>query len=298
MRLKAFQKKKKVSSQSGAVLLFALGVMLILFIIGMRFLSVTASRQMVSNNQKDSLQAQLIAEAGIADALHELEKDRNWRAGFGNKVFAGGTYSVSIKGSISADVVELTSQSSFKNCGKSIYVNVTLPPQNGEVTVWATAEGTGPNEWHDRPRCYDSISGPNGQFAKHKIAESGENEMTLTGPRQEKIQVKITKLEIVFYGYLDKKLIDDYQMIRWETPKTGENGTYHNLGQAELSDIVGWGNEDYVYVDVTADAPSGGWKWSHFSENSDLQLRFESVQVHGRDPVTLFVDCAGFRISW
>lgn len=41
-------------------------------------------------------QAHGIAEAGLEDALHELYADPGWRAGFKNKPFAGGSYTVTI----------------------------------------------------------------------------------------------------------------------------------------------------------------------------------------------------------
>lgn len=41
-------------------------------------------------------QAQAIAEAGMDDALHSLLLDNSWRAGFSNKAFAGGKYTVTL----------------------------------------------------------------------------------------------------------------------------------------------------------------------------------------------------------
>ena len=66
--------------EAGYALIFALGVMSILLVIGLRFLAVVQARQMTTNNEKQAIQAALLADAGVARAAYELSQSKIGRA--------------------------------------------------------------------------------------------------------------------------------------------------------------------------------------------------------------------------
>lgn len=89
------------------------GATLILTLITVAAFSLTAAivyagvRSQVNSvvYAKRSAQAQAIAEAGLEDALSNLLKDPTWRAGFTDKAFAGGTYTVTLSTDIAPWIV-------------------------------------------------------------------------------------------------------------------------------------------------------------------------------------------------
>jgi len=51
-------------------------------------------------NQIYAAEAQAIAEAGLNDAFSELRSDSSWTAGFSNKSFENGLYTVTVSGTL------------------------------------------------------------------------------------------------------------------------------------------------------------------------------------------------------
>jgi len=75
------------------MVVFAIALLSVL-VMGMLELN-TEDFQLIQN-QIYSAQAQVIAEAGLNDALSEIRIDSNWNSGFSNKSFEGGSYTVDV----------------------------------------------------------------------------------------------------------------------------------------------------------------------------------------------------------
>lgn len=80
----------------GAGLTLALLSVLVMALMGAAVYALTRALARESVYVKRSAQAQAIAEAGVEDAMLQLLLNRNWRTGFTNKPFAGGSYTVTL----------------------------------------------------------------------------------------------------------------------------------------------------------------------------------------------------------
>ncbi len=63
----------------------------------MGHLQVNAEEIQLMQNHLHSIEAMVVAEAGINDALAQLRVDSTWNTGFADKPFSNGTYTVTIK---------------------------------------------------------------------------------------------------------------------------------------------------------------------------------------------------------
>ncbi len=90
----------------GSVILIAVFVIALLATLVTGILQVNTEELLLMQNQIYSAEAQGIAEAGINDAFAELRSDATWVAGFADKAFAGGSYSVNVTGSVPELTVE------------------------------------------------------------------------------------------------------------------------------------------------------------------------------------------------
>jgi hypothetical protein len=70
--------------------------MLSALVIGM--LEIDTEEIQIMRNQIYAVQAMATAEAGLNDAFYQIRYDPNWSAGFSNKAFNGGTYTVTVEG--------------------------------------------------------------------------------------------------------------------------------------------------------------------------------------------------------
>jgi len=64
-------------------------------VVGM--LQINTEEIQLMQNHINIAQALTIAEAGVEDAIRCLRSDKDWKAGFQDKTFAGGKYTVQIK---------------------------------------------------------------------------------------------------------------------------------------------------------------------------------------------------------
>jgi hypothetical protein len=62
-------------------------------------LEINTEELQLMQNQVFAAQALAIAEAGLNDAFSELRADSGWNAGFSDKAFEGGTYTVDVNSS-------------------------------------------------------------------------------------------------------------------------------------------------------------------------------------------------------
>lgn len=282
--------------EGGYALVFALAVMLVVLIVGMRYLAVVHSRQKVSNNEKDALQALLAADAGIERAARELSLDMSWNGSYSSLPLGGGSYSVSITGR-SAGYVEVAAKGTYRGVTMGRMARVYTPDSSGIAQLWGGCYGTGTNEWKDEENLVDSADGETGTYSYHKLGE-GADQMSLGGFGSDIRSAPITKVELVISGYVSHDPDNDYLRAQWCLPGLGASGVWHAWPQSELSAHDAFWLAGRMYLDVTADAPSGGWRWQHFYHGTDLELRFSSARINEDDSVILYVDCAGFRVTW
>ena len=71
----------------------------LLSVLVMGMLQMNTEEIQIVQNQIFAAEALAIAEAGLNDALSELRVDSNWNAGFTDKAFNAGSYTVNVNGS-------------------------------------------------------------------------------------------------------------------------------------------------------------------------------------------------------
>jgi len=79
---------------NGSVLLITIFVVALLSAITIGILQMNTEEIQLMRNQIRAAEALATAEAGLNDAFSELRTDPNWSAGFINKAFNGGSYTV------------------------------------------------------------------------------------------------------------------------------------------------------------------------------------------------------------
>ena len=80
----------------GSVLLLVIFVIALLAALAIGMLQLSTGELQLMRNQIYAAEALAIAEAGLNNAFIELRNDPNWSAGFANKAFNGGSYTVAI----------------------------------------------------------------------------------------------------------------------------------------------------------------------------------------------------------
>ena len=84
---------------NGTVLLMAIFATALLSVLVMGMLQMNTEEIQIVQNQIFAAEALAIAEAGLNDAFSELRVDPNWNAGFTDKAFNDGSYTVNVNGS-------------------------------------------------------------------------------------------------------------------------------------------------------------------------------------------------------
>jgi Tfp pilus assembly protein PilX len=83
----------------GVVLIMAVFIVALLAAIVTGMLQINTEEIQIMQNHLRAAEALAIAEAGLNDALAQLRADATWDAGFADKAFAGGAYTVTREGS-------------------------------------------------------------------------------------------------------------------------------------------------------------------------------------------------------
>ncbi|MHC4424861.1 MAG: hypothetical protein ACYSYV_02050 [Planctomycetota bacterium] len=83
----------------GSVLLMTVFVIAFLSALVMGMLQMNTEEIQIVRNQIFAAEALAAAEAGLNDVLSELRTDPNWNAGFTDKAFSGGSYTVDVNNS-------------------------------------------------------------------------------------------------------------------------------------------------------------------------------------------------------
>ena len=89
---------KKKPGNNGTVLLMAIFATALLSVLVMGMLQMNTEEIQIVQNQISAAEAMAIAEAGLNDAFSELRADPNFSAGFTDKAFNGGSYTVDVNG--------------------------------------------------------------------------------------------------------------------------------------------------------------------------------------------------------
>ena len=82
----------------GSVFLMVVFALALFSVIVMGMLEINTEELQLMQNHVYSSQALAVAEAGLNDAFSELRADSAWNAGFSDKAFEGGSYSVVVNG--------------------------------------------------------------------------------------------------------------------------------------------------------------------------------------------------------
>jgi len=96
----------------GTVLLVAIFVIALLSAVVIGMLQLNTEEIKLVHNQISAAHALAVSEAGLNDAFSELRIDPNWSVGFSDKAFNGGSYTVTVSGSLPNLTVESTGTSS------------------------------------------------------------------------------------------------------------------------------------------------------------------------------------------
>jgi type II secretory pathway component PulK len=84
---------------NGSVMLMAIFAIALLSVLVAGMLQMNTEEIQLVQNQIFAVEALATAEAGLCDAFSELRVDPNWNAGFADKAFDGGSYTVDFNGS-------------------------------------------------------------------------------------------------------------------------------------------------------------------------------------------------------
>ncbi len=85
--------------ESGSVLLVVVLLVALLAAVVMGHLQVNTEEIQLMRNHTGGAEALATAEAGLNDALAQLRQDPGWRAGYLDKPFGAGSYTVAVDGS-------------------------------------------------------------------------------------------------------------------------------------------------------------------------------------------------------
>lgn len=96
----------------GTALILAVFIVALLAAVIMGMLQISTEEIQIMRNQIYTADAQAITEAGLNDAFYEIRADINWNAGFTDKAFNGGSYTVIVGGSIPNITITSTGTSS------------------------------------------------------------------------------------------------------------------------------------------------------------------------------------------
>ena len=116
---------KKVPKYKGSVLLIAVFVIALLSTLVIGMLQINTEEIQIAQYQVNAAKAMLITEAGLNDAFAELRDNSGWTAGFTNKAFSDGSYTVAVTGSLPNLTVNSTGIWN-NSLGATIEADVTL----------------------------------------------------------------------------------------------------------------------------------------------------------------------------
>ena len=119
--------QKKLVEEKGSALFVTLLLVILVFTIGIAILELTGTETKISHNQKIATQALFLAEAGVQMAIHQLELDPQWKAGYRNYPLGKGVIKeVKIENKLYS--VRIESQGEVQGVGRRIRTDLTKIP--------------------------------------------------------------------------------------------------------------------------------------------------------------------------
>jgi Tfp pilus assembly protein PilX len=96
----------------GTALILAVFIIALLAAVVMGMLQINTEEIQVMRNQFYAVEALAVAEAGLNEAFYEIRADSSWNAGFADKSFNDGLYTVSVGGALPNLTITSTGTSS------------------------------------------------------------------------------------------------------------------------------------------------------------------------------------------
>ena len=97
---------------NGTVFLIVVFAIALLTTITVGILAMTTEELKLMQNQLYAAQAMCTAEAGLNDAFAQIRSSSSWTTGFTNKAFSGGSYTVTVTGTLPNRTITSTGTSS------------------------------------------------------------------------------------------------------------------------------------------------------------------------------------------
>jgi uncharacterized repeat protein (TIGR01451 family) len=162
------------------------------------------------------------------------------------------------------------------------------------VEVWATQESADSAAYNkpftDRANAFGA-SGPDGLFASATYDRGADRFIGGTGFDAGLRSGAVTKVEVLFFAYVDPALDNDY--LEGTLYSSGTQLGTHTFTTAELnSNFVGLENAGLLSWDITG---LRTWSWQDFA--NDLELRLTAAKTQSGDITIAYVDALGFRIT-
>lgn len=102
---------KTKRKNNGSVMLMAVYVIAMMSALVIGMLQMNTEEIQLMQNHVNLAGAVVTAEAGLNDAFYELRNDSSWTTGFTDKAFNGGTYTVTVSGTLPTLTVQSTGTS-------------------------------------------------------------------------------------------------------------------------------------------------------------------------------------------
>ena len=163
----------KLNNERGAALLITLAIMAMITIVVIISVDRSTTDIDLSYNQLHEEQAFYLADAGIKQAVEELEDDETWRAGFNDYPFGVGTFTVSVTDSAvdSAliDTIIILSEGTVDMAHASIELYALPIPKTPFMYAMYGKDGI----LMDRNTCTDSYNSDSGTYAATVLDSMG-----------------------------------------------------------------------------------------------------------------------------
>lgn len=119
---------RETHRQAGTALLMAVFVVALLSAVVMGILQISTKEIQILHNQLCAVEARMMAQAGLNDAVSELRLDQDWDTGFVNKAFNGGTYTVTVSNQDDIEATGVSSQGFTCTVSAEFTASSATPP--------------------------------------------------------------------------------------------------------------------------------------------------------------------------
>jgi Tfp pilus assembly protein PilX len=111
---------------NGSVFLITIFIIALMSAAVIGMLQVNTEEIQLMRNQIYAVQALAVAEAGLNDAFSELRDDSSWADGFTDKLFNGGSYTVTVSGTLPNNLIITSTGTSSQGFVARVEAKVTL----------------------------------------------------------------------------------------------------------------------------------------------------------------------------